>query len=128
VSDEVSLDGVDALDELLLDGLELGGVALEPLLELGELGLGLVLSDPELEPLEDEGLVLLPMDEEPELELDPEGEVMPREAPVLESGPLLQPYRLPTATAIGRTMTAVFFKILICRAPLTMEKREDCDL
>ena len=122
----MSLDGVDALDELLLDGLELGGVALEPLLELGELGL--LLRALELDPLLEDGLRwVVSMDDEPELELD-EGEVMPREAPVLESGPLLQPYRLPTATAIGRTMTAVFFKILICGAPLTMEKREDCDL
>ena len=115
------------VDESLLLELELGGVALlllelggVVLLELELLGLvvlGLVLMDPELEPLLEDGLVgvdLLPM--VVELELD-DGEVASREAPVLEPGPLLQPYRLPTATAIGRTTSAVFFRILMDGAP-----------
>lgn len=113
--------------------LELGGVALlelELLLGLVVLGLvvlGLALMDPELEPLLEDGLGvdLLPM--VVELELD-DGEVASREAPVLEPGPLLQPYRLPTATAIGRTTNAVFFRILMDRAPLDNEgglRRDD---
>ena len=121
------LDGVallldDGLEELLSDeedGLVLEPLALEPelgvdgvaLLELDELGLVLLGLDPielELEP-ELLGLDLLGLVDEPELEVDEPGELAPRFA----SGPLLQPYRLVTATAIGRTTTAVFFRILI---------------
>lgn len=141
--EELSLDGVELEDEedgVALDPLvdedeslllELGGVALllelellglveleggVALLELELLGLvlGLALIDPELEPLLEDGLDLLPI---VELELD-DGDVVSRDAPVLEPGPLLQPYRLPTATATGSTTSAVFFRILISRAPL----------
>jgi len=119
VLEEVSLEGVE-LDEdddgLLEDGLaleplvdedeslllELGGVALLELellgllefgvallLELELLGvLGVALIEPEIEPLLEDGLVLLPIVVELELE---DGDVVSREAPVLEPGPLLQP-------------------------------------
>lgn len=95
----MSLDGLVELSPLLLDGdEELGEVALEP--ELDEPGLELI--DPELEPVAEDGELLL------------EGL---REAPVLEPGPLLQPYSPPMAITAGRITTAVFFSILI-RAPL----------
>jgi hypothetical protein len=82
----LELGGVALLELELLGLLELGGVAL--LLELELLGvLGVALIEPELEPLLEDGLDLLPI---VALELD-EGEVVSREAPVLEPGPLLQP-------------------------------------
>jgi len=99
--------------ELELGALELG-VELELELLLGgvELGLELIEPEPDIEPL---GLDLLGLVDEPELLLElPAGD----DAPRLASGPLLQPYKLVTATAIGRTITAVFLRILICGAPL----------
>jgi len=96
----LELEGLVALepdDDPLLDvseELELGGVALLLELELGELLLGL--EPRELEPLdEDDGLDLLPIEDEP-LALE-EGEVLDGEllvvplAPVLELGVRLQP-------------------------------------
>jgi len=83
----LELGGVALLELELLGLLELGGVAL--LLELELPGvLGVALIEPELEPLLEDGLVLLPIVVELELE---DGDVVSREAPVLEPGPLLQP-------------------------------------
>ena len=83
----LELGGVALLELELLGLLELGGVALLELELLGLEGLGLALIEPELEPLLEDGLDLLPIEE---LELD-DGDVASREAPVLEPGPLLQP-------------------------------------
>jgi hypothetical protein len=129
LDDGVLLDEDDglALDDGLLvsdDEEDEDGLVLEPLALEPELGVdGVVLLEPEaellglellgLEPIELEleplGLDLLGLVDEPELEVDEPGALAPRFA----SGPLLQPYRLVTATAIGRTTTAVFFRILI---------------
>jgi hypothetical protein len=120
--DDLSLEEELGLE---LEPLELGGVADELLLELGlELdGLeldGLVLEEPEpdIEP-ELDGELLEPDDEaEPDGE---EGELLLDDEP-LEAPPLLpprsQPYRPPTATAIGRRTNADFLSKLIWGAPV----------
>lgn len=123
----VSLEEDEDPAELL--GLALLGEEAPPLadLSLEELGLELededdgelgveLLGELDMEP-EDEGELLVPADEAPEgdegevLEDDPVAErlVSEREAPVVEPGPLSQPYNAPTARAMGRTAMAVFF-------------------
>jgi hypothetical protein len=107
---------------LELEPLELG-VLLDELLELGELELGLdglVLEEPEpdMEPELDGELL------EPDEEAEPDGEEgellldeAPREAPPLLP-PRSQPYRPPTATAMGRRTNADFLSKLIWGAPV----------
>jgi hypothetical protein len=114
--EDVSLEEELGLE---LEPLELGGVLLEELLELGELELGLdglVLDEPEpdMEP-ELDGELLEP-DEEAEPEGDDGEELLddaPFEAPPLLLPPRSQPYRPPTATAIGRRTNADFLSKLI---------------
>jgi hypothetical protein len=133
-SPEPELDG-DEL-ELLPEGLELepllDGLALEPLLEGLGLPDGLAL---ELEPLLEGELIeplpeLDPLEEPGDVELDPllpDGEDdEPDDAPLLLSpGPpaLSQPYRPPTARAIGRMTTPTFLLNLIW-APQIMVRDE----
>jgi hypothetical protein len=122
----VSLEEDEDPAELL--GLALLGEDAPPLEDwsLEELGLelededdgelGVVLAEPDIE-LEDEGVLLVPAEEAPEgedgevLEDEPVAErlVSEREAPVVEPGPLSQPYNAPAASTTGRTAMAVFF-------------------
>jgi hypothetical protein len=114
------LEDVSLEDELglELEPLELGGVLLDELLELGLEGLVLDEPEPDMEP-ELDGELLEP-DEEAEPDGD-DGEELLDDAP-LEAPPLLpprsQPYRPPTATAIGRRTNADFLSKLILGAPV----------
>ena len=113
----VSVDEDEAPAELLglaLLGELLLGEEAPPLADLSVVELGLELEELGLE---DEGELLVPADEAPEgedgavVEDEPVAERLEseREAPVVEPGPLSQPYNAPTARTTGRTAMAVFF-------------------
>lgn len=98
---ELGVLGEDELPEAELE-LGLDGVVLEDEDELGELG---VVALPEAEP----GRLLMSLELEPE-EDDDEPGVAP-ELPFVASPGRSQPYRPPTATAMGRRMKADFLSM-----------------